>query len=129
MASRAGLPPAVVLLLAVAGWVFCAAPAAGAQAAKPAKPTKPAQPAAPPLEAGRYLVQIVAPEVNLHDGPRATEPVVARAEEGTRFEADARVGDWYRVRRANGTQAWLLDAPLADGRTIAVSAWPAGLRI
>jgi hypothetical protein len=129
MASKTSGVPAIVLLLAAAGCAFCPFPVAGAQPAKPAKSAKPAPPATPKQEAGRYLVQVLATEVNLHDGPRAAEPVIARAEQGTHFEADARAGDWYRVRRARGGQGWILDAPLADGRTIIVSPWPGDVRI
>jgi hypothetical protein len=129
MASRTrGLPP-IVLLLAAAGCVFCAFPTGAAQPTKPAKSAKPTPSATPALETGRYLVQVLATEVNLHDGPRVTEPVIARAEQGTHFEADVRLGDWYRVRRARGGYGWMLDEPLADGRTIAVSPWPGDLRI
>ena len=128
MASKTSGVPAIVLLLAAAGWVFFPFPATGAQPAKPAKSAKPA-PATPKQETGRYLVQVLANEVNLHDGPRASEPVIARAEQGTHFEADARAGDWYRVRRARGGHGWILDAALADGRTIIVSPWPGDVRI
>src|SRR5262245_11881985 len=131
MASRSGGIPALLLFLVAAGCACWAPSAAAAQAGKPAKskPATPTRSATPALETGRYLVQVLADEVDLHEGPLATEPVIARAARGTYFEADARAGDWYRVRRARGGQAWILDAVRREDRTITVSPWPGDARL
>src|SRR5262245_53074135 len=129
MASRPAGAPAILLLLLAAGCACWVSSSVAAQSGKPAKSKPaPARSAAPVQEAGRYLVQVLAEEIDLHDGPLASEPVIARAAQGTYFEADARAGDWYRVRRARGGHGWI-DAAKGEGKAVAVSAWPGEARL
>ena len=113
--------PLTLELLACA----CLALAAPAHAAAPAA-EPPAQAAA---SAGRYLVQVLVPLARIHEAPDADSPAIAQVEQGTRLEADRRVGDWYRVRRAGADPGWILNAATPEGRVLAVSPFPPGARV
>lgn len=79
-------------------------------------------------EAVQLLVQVVAPRVQLRAAPDAAAPAVANVETGTELEAVARQGDWYRVRRADGSEAWVLNADTPTGPVLAVNPLPAERR-
>jgi len=96
------------------GWVS-AALLHPPQAAKPAVP-----------DAVRLLVQVLAPRAQLRAAPAPAAPVVASAETGVEFEADARLGDWFRVRRADGSHAWILNVDTPSGPALAVNPLPPG---
>jgi hypothetical protein len=90
-------------------------------AAAKAPPPQPAAASAPPLVEERYLLQAAAPMVAIYDKPDMSEPPVARLEVGTQVEADARQGDWYRIRLGGDRVGWILNAPSETGMTLAVA--------
>ena len=77
----------------------------------------------------RFLLQVLVPRAALHAQPDAAAPVVAQVEIGAELEADSIVGDWYRVRRPTGGEAWIRNAPTATGTTLAVATFPPGKRL
>ena len=81
----------------------------------------------PPPE--RYLVQVLVTSVPLYTSPDAAAPMLARVEQGAQLEADAKRGDWYHVKRADGDEGWVLNAPADGGTTLAVRPFPADRRI
>src|SRR5688500_11486805 len=58
----------------------------------------------------RQLIQVLVPLAPLHEKPDADSPVIGQVEQGTQLEADARVGEWYRVLRSGAEPAWILNA-------------------
>ena len=80
-------------------------------------------------EAVQRLVQVVAPRLPLRAAPEATAAVVGSVETGVELEANARVGDWYRVRRADGSEAWVLNADTPTGPALAVNPLPPGRQV
>ena len=85
---------------------------------------------APPApQAERYLVQVLVTSVPVHANPDATEPVIARVEQGAQFEADAKRGDWYHIKRVGGAEGWILNAPAGSGTTLAARPFPKDQRI
>ena len=85
-----------------------------AQSPAPARAATPAQPQ-------RWLLQALAEEVPVYATPDATLRPVSRLERGTQVEADARDGNWDRILRAAGNVGWVLNAPTAQGDTLAVT--------
>jgi hypothetical protein len=81
------------------------------------------------IVAGHFLVQVLAQSVPVRERAAADAPVVAQAEQGTRFEADARFDRWYRVRRADGSRGWIHNASSAQGDVLAVQSLPADHRM
>ncbi|MEO8630568.1 MAG: SH3 domain-containing protein, partial [Betaproteobacteria bacterium] len=75
------------------------------------------------------LLQVLVPRAAMHAKPDTAAPVVAQIEIGAELEADSIVGDWYRVRRPTGGEAWIQDAPTATGMTLAVARFPPGKRL
>jgi hypothetical protein len=76
--------------------------------------------------AARYLVQVLAAPIPVYDRPDASQPPIGRLDLGTQLEADARQGDWYRIRRASGATGWILNALTENGMTLAVGPYPEG---
>jgi hypothetical protein len=101
--------------------------AAAAQSA-PASPAT-APKTAPASASERYLIQVLVPQAALHETPDPDSPVIGRVEQGAQLEADARSGEWYRVRRVGAEPAWILNAPVPTGSALAVSPFPANLRL
>src|SRR5688572_21163019 len=85
--------------------------------------------AAAAAEAERYLVQVLVPIAPLHEKPDADSPVIGRVEQGAQLEADAKSGEWYRVRRVGAASAWILNAPVASGPSLAIAPFPADRRL
>ena len=92
-------------------------------------PQAPANNEAAAVSNPRYLVQVLLPNIPVYASPDATQPVIARAEQGAELEADLQQGDWYRVKRAGGDAAWILNAPTATGPTLGVQPFPLDRRI
>jgi len=87
------------------------------------------EPAVPKIpEAAQLLVQVIAPPLPLRAAPDAAAAVIGSVDTGVELEANARLDDWYRVRRADGSEAWILNADTATGRVLAVNPLPAGRR-
>src|SRR5688572_26743008 len=84
--------------------------------------------AAAAAEVERYLVQVLVPNAQLHEKPDAESPVIGRVEQGVQLEADAKSGEWYRVRRIGAAPAWILNAPVASGSSLAIAPFPPGRR-
>ena len=93
----------------------------------PSKPPATSTPA--PAVADRYLVQVLVPRASLHERPDLDAPIIGQVEQGTQLEADARSGEWYRVKRVSGEDAWILNASVESGATLAVAPFPADGRI
>lgn len=77
-------------------------------------------------ESLRRLVQVLAPRLPLRAAPEPAAAIVGSAETGVELEADARLGDWYRVRRADGSNAWILNEETPAGPALAVNPLPPG---
>jgi SH3-like domain-containing protein len=94
---------------------------------------QPAEPRAkPPIEDladAPMRVQVVAPSIEIRDEPILAAPVTGRAEVGVEMEANARLGDWYRVRRADGRVGWVLNAESAAGSPLSITPFPPGRRL
>jgi len=77
----------------------------------------------------RYLILVQAPVVFVFAQPDTAARIVARLEQGTQVESDARQGAWYRFRRADGTPGWISNgAENVDG-PLMVRAFPEGSRV
>ena len=74
--------------------------------------------------AERYLVQVLVPILAVYEKPDVTQPVIAKVEQGIELDADLKQGDWYRVKRAGGGEAWVLNAVTATGSTLGVRPFP-----
>ncbi len=85
--------------------------------------------AAPAPQPERYLVQVLVVSVPVYANPDATEPMIARIEQGAQLEADVRRGDWYHIKRAGGDEGWILNAPAKHGMSLAVRPFPADRHI
>ena len=77
----------------------------------------------------QLLLQVVAPRVPLRAAPDAAAPAIGSAETGVELEANARAGDWYRILRADGSEAWVLNADTATGPALAVNPLPPGRQV
>ncbi len=77
----------------------------------------------------RYLLQVEVPVVAIYDKPSANALVVGRLEQGVEVEADLKTGEWYRIKRAGGSEGWVLNTTIATGPSIAVRPFPADRRI
>jgi len=77
----------------------------------------------------RYLIQVLVPSAPLHEKPDPESPVIGRVEQGAQLEAIAKSGEWYRVRRVGAEPAWIFNAPIASGSSLAVGPFPADGRI
>jgi uncharacterized protein YgiM (DUF1202 family) len=66
----------------------------------------PARTSAPaPIERlvdGRYSIQVDVETVDVHTEPSLRSRVIASLQIGTRVEADARQGNWYRIALLDG---------------------------
>ncbi len=115
------------LALALIACVSCGAFATPvlAQTAAPAAEAAADAPAAQPQ---RYLIQVLVAQIPVYDSPDATQPPIARLELGMQIEADSRLGDWYRIRRATGAPGWVLNALTEQGMTLAIGPYPEDLR-
>ena len=80
-------------------------------------------------EPEQYLLQVTTPVLWAHRGPDMTRPVAARLEEGAQFESDAKRGDWYHIKLANGGEAWVRNAPTDTGTSLSVVPFPANRRM
>ncbi len=112
----------------IEGWIvtrLLVIPAASPIAPKPAQaPTQ----ALPEQEPGHYLVQVLVPMLAVYDGPDSAQPVIARIEQGARFEADSRRGDWFRLRLGGERSGWVRDKG-DDGAALAVQSFPQQNRV
>lgn len=92
------------------------------------KPVAAVEPAAvsPPLH---YLVQVLVSSLAVYEKPDVTRPVIARVEQGVELDADLKQGDWYRVKRASGGEAWVLNAATETGFTLGIRPFPKDRRI
>jgi len=97
------------------------------QIARPSQPS--AKPAIEDLSLNPVLVQVLAPLVEIRDEPVLAAPVVGRIEVGIDLEADARLGEWYRVRRASGISGWVLNSTTPTGPSLAITPFPPGRRL
>ena len=79
--------------------------------------------------AGRFLLQVEVPSVQIYDMPDTAGLVVGRLEQGVEVEADVKAGEWYRIKRASGEPGWVLNAATASGTVMAVRPFPADRRI
>jgi hypothetical protein len=116
------------LALALIACGSCGAIAMPILAQQTTAPAAEAAADAPAVQPQRYLLQVLAAQIPVYDNADATQPPVARLELGTQIEADARVGDWYRIRRANGAPGWVLNAPNERGMTLAIGPYPQDLQ-
>jgi len=85
--------------------------------------------AAAPAATERFLVQVLVTRAPLHEKPDAESPVIGRVEQGVQLEADAKSGEWYRVRRVGAPPAWILNAVGPTGASLAVAPFPADSRL
>ena len=76
-----------------------------------------------------YLVQVLAPTIPVYEKPDIEQPVIARVEQGIELDADLKQGEWYRVKRVGGGEAWILNAPTETGTSLGVQAFPADRHI
>src|SRR5687767_320571 len=88
-----------------------------------------AAPAAKTAPPERFLIQVLVPSAPLHEKPDAESPVVGRVEQGVQLEADLKQGEWYRVRRVGAPPAWILNAKVESGASLAVSPFPPDSRL
>lgn len=98
---------------------------AQAPAAPAAAQPKPAAAAAPE----RWLLHVEVPELAIYEKPDAASLVVGRLEQGVEAEADRKSGEWYRIKRINAEEGWVLNAPTATGVSMVVQPFPADRRI
>ncbi len=87
------------------GWVDARALGVTSAVAAAAAPV-PAAPLPAPEDAP-FLLQVMVPLLALQARAADDAEVVAQVEIGVLLVADRRLGDWYRVQRANGDQAWV----------------------
>lgn len=80
-------------------------------------------------EPERFLVQVLVPSIAAYEKPDATLPVIALVEQGTELAADQKQGDWYRVKRAGGGDAWILNAATGTGASLGIRPFPKDRRI
>ncbi len=76
-----------------------------------------------------YLVQVLAPSVAVYEHPDQSLPVIARIEQSVELDADLKQGDWYRVKRFGGGEAWIFNAPTGTGSTLVIKPFPKDRRI
>jgi uncharacterized protein YgiM (DUF1202 family) len=79
--------------------------------------------------AGRFLVLVQSPLADIHEAPSADSTLLSRAETGTQLEADAQLGDWYRVRRPSGGTGWIRQVRDPAGDALGVTAPAEGQRL
>jgi hypothetical protein len=101
---RAVTPLAAALVVSWSGIAFAQAPAKPA-AAPAAKAPEPA-----PIERsvdGRYAIQVYAETVPVRAEASTRSPIIAQLQQGTRLEADARQGNWFRIPLRDGGHGWI----------------------
>jgi hypothetical protein len=135
---RHALALAACAPLAVPCPTLAIAPVSIPAATSPARPTAiqplrfaaatPVAPEAKPAT-GRFLLQVLAVDVALHEQPDPDSPVIGRVEQGAQLEADRRSGEWYRVRREGAKPAWVLNRTAGTGPALSVIPFPADRRI
>ena len=76
-----------------------------------------------------YLVQVLAPSIAVYEKPDLSQPVIARVEQSVELDADLKQGDWYRVKRFGGGEAWIFNAPTATGPSLGIGPFPKDRRI
>ncbi|MCC6194020.1 MAG: SH3 domain-containing protein [Burkholderiales bacterium] len=92
---------AAAAALALAAFAPCAwAQAPEVQRARPAAPA--------PAASTRMVVQIYADTVTVHADASPRSSVLAELQKGTRVEASARRGNWYRITLSDGRAGWIL---------------------
>lgn len=91
------------------------------------QPSAKSETATPTTE--RYLVQVLVPIIAVYEKPDVTQPVIAKVEQGIELDADLKQGDWYRVKRAGGGEAWVLNAATGTGSTLGIRPFPKEGRI
>jgi hypothetical protein len=95
--ARARRLAAVALAAALAPVAYAQAPEV--QRARPAPSSAPAP--------TRMVIQIYAEKVTVRADPSPRATVLAELQKGTRVEATARRGNWYRVTLADGRSGWI----------------------
>jgi hypothetical protein len=78
---------------------------------------------------GRFLLQIEIREVLIYDKPSTGALVVGRLEQGAEVEADLKTGEWFRIKRANGDEGWVLNSTGVTGQAMGVRPFPADRRL
>ncbi len=72
---------------------------------------------------------VIATNVNVRAAPSLRAPIVARVSTGQNLSIVGAVGGWYRIRRGDGTDAYVYGAfvvPQAPGGyAVGICAWPA----
>lgn len=91
------------------------------------QPSAKSETATPTTE--RYLVQVLVPIIAVYEKPDVTQPVIAKVEQGIELDATLKQGDWYRVKRAGGGEAWVLNAVTGTGSTLGIRPFPKEGRI
>lgn len=91
--------------------------------------TKPFATPAPVAEAPHYLVQVLSTNVPVYEKPDQSLPIIAHIEKSVELDADLRQGDWYRVKRFGGGEAWIFNAPTETGPSLGVRPFPKDRRI
>ena len=56
---------------------------------------------------GRYSIQVDVETIDVHTEPSLRSRVIASLQIGTRVEADARQGNWYRIALLDGRPGWI----------------------
>lgn len=84
---------------------------------------------APIADAPHYLVQVLATSVPVYEKPDQSQPIIARIEKSVELDADLRQGDWYRVKRFGGGEAWIFNAPTEIGPSLGIRPFPKDRRI
>ena len=79
--------------------------------------------------AGRFLILVQSPQADIRETPAAGAILLSRAETGTQLEADARLGDWYRVRRPSGGIGWIRQVQDPAGDALGVTTPAEGQRL
>src|SRR5688572_20582748 len=78
---------------------------------------------------GRFLIQVLVPKALLYAEQNLEALVVGQVEQGALLEADTKLGEWYRVKRVGTDPAWIFNAVVETGMSLAVLPFPAKSRI
>ncbi len=73
-----------------------------------------AKPQVATVEVQRYVVQVIAESVPVYESANLSSSVVAQLEQGNQIESEEKNGDWYRIRRSDGSMGWVQNA-MVDG--------------
>ncbi len=76
-----------------------------------------------------YLVQVLVSRLAAYEKPDVTQAIIAQFEIGIELHANLKQGDWYRVKRAGGGEAWILNAATETGFTLDILPFPKGRHI